>query len=248
MYICSSKNRLVLCHKKSNLTPETAKFKLNFQEKVDVMMIGCFQTKMALTIFLFAAVCSVVQCELPPKVYEKMKRNADEYVSLEVLDLPPVIGLPGPCGIYNYKAKVKIQKVHRKPSDLDVGDVVTLKTWRRLPGKNCPVGPSSPPTISEGWCGNVYMDEASGRRKYEIAAGGKSFEKVIGGCLDNGPKNLAGCLKIVKKQCSCITGLRSKKARVRAARTCARDKASKLCNLKTRAFKRVQSKYANFCT
>lgn len=220
-------------------------------------MMCSFQTKTALAFVLLAAACSVIRCELPPSVYEEWKEDADEYVSLKVVDVEGINVNKLPCKRVDYQVRARIQKVIRDPSEsvLEVGEVVTLKTWYRkpggIPGSNCPlwVGPSSPPLLADGWCGKAYMNDTSGlrgTRTYKIAAEGKSFKK--GSCSGvKRPKNLAGCLKIVKKQCSCITGLKTKKKRAAAARRCARTKAGNLCNLKTRASKLVQSRFANFC-
>lgn len=207
-------------------------------------MIGCFQTKAALAFFVFLLLgcCSIVRCALPPSAYKEWKMNAEEYVSVKVVAVAipdPVDRKPRePCTRVDYMARVEIQKVIREPSDLAVGDVVTLNTWFTTDG-DCPPGPSSPPTIGIGCCGNVYMNSVPGGDNFEVAAGGESF--VEGAC------GLRPCLnQVVKKRCSCKAGVGRKK-RVATARRCARRKARNLCSLKGRDYRRVQSRLANFC-
>lgn len=207
-------------------------------------MVYC-QTKVAIAFFLLAA---VVRGELSQDVYNNWKKYAEAFVSLKALKVQGINPEDIPCDSVNYKARARIQKVIRDPSgsDLEVGDVVTLKTYYRKPGgDDCPmwVGPSSPPLLAKGWCGRAYMNSTAFAGTYDIAAGGQSFKK--GACLGAKPKKAGGCLKVVKKMCTCKEQLRTKK---RAARRCAKNEAGTRCDLDSRATKRVQTRFAEFCT
>lgn len=230
--------------------------------------MGCVRTKPGLASFLavLAAGCffSVARCELPSQVYDDWKKYAEEYASVEVLgtefgpSFPPtrrrgrrrnLLTPPGPCTRIPYVARVEIRKVLREPSNLEAGDVVDLETWFRQ-SDACPPGPSAPPRIGEGWCGTAYMNSTETDLTFEIAAGGKSFEE--GTCADDGddderPKRLRACLnEVVKDRCRCRTKGREKK-RAAAARRCARRKARSQCDLKERASRRIQTRFANYC-
>ena len=205
--------------------------------------MGYCQTKVALAFFLLAA---VVRGALPPDVYEDWKKSAEEYVSLKVLKVQGINPKKIPCRIVNYKARARIQKVIRDSSgsDLKVGDVVTLKTYyHKLGSGDCGpwAGPSSPPLLAKGWHGKAYLNSTAVAGTFDIAAGGESFDE------NAKPKNAGGCLKVVKKKCTCKDQLTTKK-RAAAARRCAKKKAGNLCDLNRRATKRVQTRFAKFCT
>ena len=115
------------------------------------------------------------QAELPPFVYEQMKRDAENVVVVHILKAPKADAkLVGKRQQLTYEAKVL--RVIRAKSDLKPRAKVTIQSsfYRFGPGE---VGPSNPRRLKKNDVVIAYLNKGKKAGEFQIAAGGHSFEK-----------------------------------------------------------------------
>ena len=128
-----------------------------------------FLTTLALGLFFTA------QAELPPFVYEEMKRNAENVVVVQILKAPKAA--PKSAGKreqLTYEAKVL--RVIRSKSDLKPNATISIQSsyYKFGPGE---VGPSNPKKLKKNDVVRAYLNKRKKGGGFQIAAGGHSFEK-----------------------------------------------------------------------
>ena len=156
------------------------------------------------TVLLFT-----VRAELPPWVYEEMKRNAQEVL---VLHVDTVAAWPpcdesepwcDPCEEY-FDVDATVKGVNRTWADFHEGDTVSFETYVRSWTDECFLpGPSSPIELTPRDCILAYMNHIKGEEPNVLAlgAGGQSFEPLENGQCVNGMEE---CLAALSKLESCF--------------------------------------------
>ena len=117
------------------------------------------------------------QAELPPFVYEEMKRNAENVVVVHILKAPIADAkLVGKRQQFTYEAKVL--RVIRSKSSLKPSVTITIQSsyYRFGPGE---VGPSNPRRLKKNDVVTAYLNKRKKGSDFQIAAGGHSFEKPL---------------------------------------------------------------------
>jgi len=136
----------------------------------------------------------IVHAELPPWVYEEMKRNAQEVLVLHVdavVAWPPCDeseSLCDPCEEY-FDVSATVKGVNRTLADFHEGDAVSFETYVRSSTEECwLVGPSSPIELTPRDCILAYMNHTKGEKPnvLTLGAGGQSFEPLENGQCVNG--------------------------------------------------------------
>ena len=122
------------------------------------------------------------RAELPPSVYEEMKRNSDEVVVVQILKSSSAdLKLAGNRVQLTYEAKVL--RIIRSKSHLRPSTAITIQSsyYRFGPGE---VGPSNPRRLKKSDVVTAYLHKGKKVGQYIIAAGGHSFEKTMTGAED----------------------------------------------------------------
>jgi len=115
------------------------------------------------------------QAELPPFVYDEMKRNATDVVIVQIVDAPKAGALiRGKRQQVTYEAKVL--RVIRSKSRLRPGGGMVIQSsyYRFGPGE---VGPSNPRRLKKNDVVMAYLSKGEKAGEFRIAAGGHSFEE-----------------------------------------------------------------------
>ena len=118
---------------------------------------------------------SHVQAELPPFVYDEMKRNASDVVVVQILQAPKAKDIArGKRQQITYEAKVL--RVIRTKSRLQPGGAIVIRSHYYMfgPGE---VGPSNPRRLKKNDVVLAYLSKEKNAGEFRIAAGGHSFEQ-----------------------------------------------------------------------
>ncbi len=113
--------------------------------------------------------------ELPPFVYDEMKRDAEEVVVVQILKAPKADAkLIGKRQQLIYEAKVL--RITRSKSRLRPSATITIQSsyYRFGSGE---VGPSNPRRLKKNDVVTAYLNKSKKAGEFQIAAGGHSFEK-----------------------------------------------------------------------
>ena len=133
-----------------------------------------FRSSRLLCLLLLALVFPV-QAELPPFVYEQMKRDASDVVVVQILQAPKAGNAEqGKRQRIVYEANVL--RVTRSKSRLKAGDAIVIQShyYRFGPGE---VGPSNPRRLKKNDIVLAYLGKGNKAGEFRIAAGGHSFEQ-----------------------------------------------------------------------
>ena len=115
-----------------------------------------------------------LSAELPPYVYENLKKNSPEVLKIKVIKVTS-----SPKIINNSKditIQAKVLNVKTSQSGLKAGDMITIiynKVTNRPKGW---VGPSSLPILERSEVYKAFVEKASEASYYVPSARGKSFE------------------------------------------------------------------------
>ncbi|MDP7051894.1 MAG: hypothetical protein QF600_08205 [Verrucomicrobiota bacterium] len=126
--------------------------------------LGCFAASFAL------------QAELPPYVYDEMKRNAPEVFNVRIVEAPKKAPVAqGKRQKITYEAKVL--QVIRTKSRIKSGEAIVIQSYHYAfgPGE---VGPSNPRRLKENDVVLAYLTKGEKGDEFRIAAGGHSFERI----------------------------------------------------------------------
>lgn len=119
--------------------------------------------------------CSKLRSELPPQVYEEMKRRAPEVMVIKVSAVKATTDTRGRETNFIYDASV-IRPVRSKTGVKSGGKIVVQSRHHIFgPGE---VGPSNPRKLKKGETVTAYLTRSRKEGVYTIAAGGHSFEKA----------------------------------------------------------------------
>ena len=113
------------------------------------------------------------QAELPPFVYDEMKRDAEEVVVVQILKAPKADAkLIGKRQQLIYEAKVL--RITRSKSRLRPSATITIQSsyYTFGPGE---VGPSNPRRLKKNDVVTAYLNKGKKAGEFQIAAGGHSF-------------------------------------------------------------------------
>ena len=118
---------------------------------------------------------SPAQAELPPFVYDEMKRNATDVVIVQIVEAPKAaVLIRGKRQQVTYEAKVL--RVIRSKSRLHPGGGMVIQSsyYRFGPEE---VGPSNPRRLKKNDVVMAYLSKGERAGEFRIAAGGHSFEE-----------------------------------------------------------------------
>ena len=124
--------------------------------------------------------CVNLRSELPPEVYEEMKRSAPEVLMIKVSGVKATTDTKGRETTFTYGAIV-IQSIRSK-TGVKAGDKIGVLSRHHIfgPGE---VGPSNPRKLKKGETVAAYLARSRKEGVYTIAAGGHSFEKAEKGAI-----------------------------------------------------------------
>ena len=117
-----------------------------------------------------------LQAELPPFVYDEMKRNAPEVFNVRIVEAPKKAAVArGKRQKITYEAKVL--QVIRTKSRIKSGGAIVIQSYHYAfgPGE---VGPSNPRRLKENDVVLAYLTKGEKGDEFRIAAGGHSFERI----------------------------------------------------------------------
>jgi membrane-associated protease RseP (regulator of RpoE activity) len=125
----------------------------------------------------FASVAIPVRAraELPPGAYEKLLGEAQEVYRLKITTLDEQPG--DTSGVRHYKCDAEILSVERSKADRKPGEKIRFATYYVPPevSRRGFAGPKSPPLLTVGWEGRVYLNPPRQGDVLELAAYGRSF-------------------------------------------------------------------------
>ena len=124
--------------------------------------------------------CANLRSELPPQVYEEMKRSSSEVLVIKVSAVEATTDAKGRETTFIYGASV-IRSVRSK-TGVKVGDKIVVRSRHHIfgPGE---VGPSNPSKLKKDETVTAYLTRTRKGAVYTIAAGGHSFEKAGQGAI-----------------------------------------------------------------
>jgi len=128
-----------------------------------------------------------VQAELPPDVYDEMKRNAPEVFLVRIEEAAKnKIVVRGKRQLFAYEAKVL--HVFRTKSRIRPGGSIVIQSQHHIfgPGE---VGPSNPRKLKEKDIVLTYLVKGGKVDEFRTAAGGYSFEEPT-------PQRVTGLIKV----------------------------------------------------
>ena len=124
--------------------------------------------------------CANLRSELPPQVYEEMKRSASEVLVNNVSAVEATTDTKGREITFTYDASV-IRSIRSK-TGVKAGDKIVVRSRHPIfgPGE---VGPSNPRKLKKGETVTAYLTRTRKEGVYTIAAGGHSFKKAEEGAI-----------------------------------------------------------------
>lgn len=131
-------------------------------------------------IAVLLVLCANLRAELPPQVYEEMKRSASEVLVISVSAVEATADTKGREATFTYDANV-IRSVRSK-TGVQAGGKIVVRSRHHIfgPGE---VGPSNPRKLRKGETVTAYLTRTREEGVYTIAAGGHSFEKAVKGAI-----------------------------------------------------------------
>lgn len=123
----------------------------------------------------FFAVSFALQAELPPFVYDEMKRNATEVFNVQIVEAPKAKAVVrGKRQQITYEAKVL--RVIRTKSRIKSGGAIVIQSYHYAFGLG-EVGPSNPRRLKKNDVVLAYLTKGEKGDEFHVAAGGHSFEQ-----------------------------------------------------------------------
>ena len=129
--------------------------------------------KKYILLLIYILLISNLYAELPPYVYENLKKNSPEVLKIKVRDV-------NTSNVTNntkeLTVEAKVLKISTSKSGLKVGDVITIvysRVINRHPGW---VGPSPIPLVERGEVYYAFLRKDCEENYYTPAARGESFE------------------------------------------------------------------------
>ena len=118
----------------------------------------------------------ILYAELPPYVYDDLKNNAPESLTIEVTQVERSSLLFEGTTV---TAKAKVIRTVRSATALQRGDSITIR-YTTTAGTIKPgwVGPSPVPILKEGKSYKAYLIKEDEKSEYKPAARGKSFSII----------------------------------------------------------------------
>jgi len=109
--------------------------------------------------------------ELPPKVYQEWKANANEVLEIKVLD----VKTKTKNNLKHIYVTAKVFKIFRSKSHLKRGSIIKIYYTKRAKKSPLILGPSEPITLKKEHIYKAYLKKDKSNT-YTIVAGGESFE------------------------------------------------------------------------
>jgi len=134
-----------------------------------------FSFALKFTPLYFFAVSFALRAELPPFVYDEMKRNAPEVFNVQIVEAPKANAVVrGKRQQITYEAKVL--RVIRTKSRIKSGGAIVIRSYHYMfgPGE---VGPSNPRRLKKNDVILAYLTKGEKGDEFRVAAGGHSFEQ-----------------------------------------------------------------------
>jgi hypothetical protein len=123
----------------------------------------------------FVSLAPPADAELPPDVYEEMKRRSPERISLTITSVK-ITKKPRPKGMQRLiSAEARVTAVDTSGSGLRPGDKIRLQYINEKWAEPV-VGPSEPEIVKKGRTYTAYLAHDRASASYKPAAGGHSFE------------------------------------------------------------------------
>lgn len=155
-------------------------------------MISCAVALLGATSFSTTA-----RAELPPGAYEQLLKEAQEVYRVRIDNVAPTKN--DADGVQHFVCDAQILAVERSKADRRPGDPIRFATYYVPPhvAQRGFAGPKSPPLVTAGWRGTVYLNRPQEGNVLQLAAYGRSF--VPSGFMASAPPrpDSSGALGII---------------------------------------------------
>ncbi|HEY2838344.1 MAG TPA: PDZ domain-containing protein [Pirellulales bacterium] len=128
-----------------------------------------------LPLALLMAIASTARGELPPGAYDELLRDAQELLQIRVDRVTEQQRISG--DMRNFEVLATVIKVDRSKAKLAPGARIRFASYYVPPEVFARgfAGPKSPPLLSAGWQGKIYLNRDAGKPDFMLAAYGRSF-------------------------------------------------------------------------
>jgi hypothetical protein len=125
----------------------------------------------AVAILLLTLSVPASQAELSLSVYKQMQKNAPECLEIEVLSVKTAKA----ADEIDVDVEARVKGVTRSKAGIKAGDVIHINYARQTKAL---IGPGPVPLLEKKKKYPAFLAQTQGQKRYEPAAGGRSFEAI----------------------------------------------------------------------